>query len=85
MDGQDTGPAAERPGAEGWAEARTDVRAGSEDPYEAAWFLTRSAWWPLVREPRTGALLLGVLLATLIVTTVLLSPSVDSRFIYTDF
>ncbi len=69
----------------GWEDARTDVSSGTSDAHAAAWFLTRSAWWRVVGDPRSGPVVLGVLLAALIVAAVLLSPSVDSRFIYTDF
>jgi hypothetical protein len=69
----------------GWAETRTDLNSGTVDPYEAAWFLTQSRWWRVVGDPRSGPVVLGLLIAALIVAAVLLSPSVDSRFIYTDF
>ena len=74
-----------RAGEAGWEDGATELSSGTADPLEAAWFLTRSRWWCITADPRFGPVFLGVLLAILICVTVLLSPSSDSRFIYTDF
>ena len=53
--------------------------------FEAAWYLTHSRLWPIVRGARSGPVFLGLIFAALIVLTILFSPSTESRFIYTDF
>lgn len=52
---------------------------------QSAWYLTTSRIWPLVRHPTYGPIAFGVLVALIIALTVVLSPSTESRFIYTDF
>lgn len=69
----------------GWEDETTRVTAVIEDVPAASWYLTRNRIWPLVRSPRYGPLVLGILLACIIIATVLLSPSAESHFIYTDF
>lgn len=70
---------------QGWEDARTRITAGTDDNYAASWYLTNNRIWPLIALPRKGPIVLGVILAMIIVATVLLSPSTDSHFIYTDF
>ncbi len=55
------------------------------ETFEAAWYLTSSRIWPLVRDPVRGPIVLGLILAAIVVAAVILSPSTESRFIYTDF
>jgi hypothetical protein len=69
----------------GWEDAVTTLSAGTRDDVEAAWFLTRSSFWRVFGASPFGPALLGVALFGLVVAIVLLSPSTDSRFIYTDF
>lgn len=69
----------------GWEDGTTVITSGTNDVISASWYLTRSRIWPLVRSPRWGPVVLGVVLALIIIATVLLSPSADSHFIYTDF
>ena len=68
-----------------WEDASTDLSSGTSDAFKAAWYLTTSRIWPLVRSPRSGPVVLGIVLALIIAASVLLSPSAESRFIYTDF
>jgi hypothetical protein len=68
-----------------WEDDTTRLSTGYADAFEAAWFLTRSPLWRAVRHPTWGPYALGVVLAVLIVAMVLLGPSTDSHFIYTDF
>ncbi len=56
-----------------------------QETFEAAWYLTSSRIWPLVRHPIAGPFMLGIVIAAIIVAAVVLSPSTESRFIYTDF
>ncbi|HEY5257723.1 MAG TPA: hypothetical protein VIJ12_05025 [Candidatus Baltobacteraceae bacterium] len=69
----------------GWEDSKTVVTHGTRDDFLAAWYLTYNRIWPLVRSKRWGPTALGVILACIIVVTVLLSPSAESHFIYTDF
>jgi hypothetical protein len=69
----------------GWGEAVTKLSAGTRDDFEAAWFLTRSSFWRAFGTSQFAPALLGVGFFVLVVAIVLLSPSTDSRFIYTDF
>lgn len=68
-----------------WEESATVLTSGSEDPFAAAWYLTTNRVWPLIAHPKRGPIVLGVVLFVLIVAMVILSPSTDSHFIYTDF
>jgi hypothetical protein len=68
-----------------WEDASTDITAGTSDAYRAAWYLTGNRLWPLMRSPKAGPIVLGVILAATIIVMVLLSPSAESHFIYTDF
>jgi|GEM_PF-4868693 len=70
---------------ESWAEAGTIITAGTSDPIAASWYLTKSRIWPFLADTRSGPFKLGVVLFLVIVLTVLLSPSIESHFIYTDF
>lgn len=67
-----------------WEDARTKLQVGYTAPFDAAWVLTKSRAWPLIAG-RGGMLLFGLLLFAIVVATVLLSPTTDSHFIYTDF
>lgn len=69
----------------GWEDAKTDIGSGNDDVFAASWYLTSNRIWPLVRRQRYGPIALGIVLACIIVATVLLSPSTESHFIYTDF
>jgi hypothetical protein len=71
--------------AKDWEDASTDLSSGTSDAFKAAWYLTTNRIWPLVRSPRSGPIVLGIVLAILVVASVLLSPTAESRFIYTDF
>lgn len=70
---------------ESWTESKTIITSGTDDQLAASWYLTHSRIWRFLANPRTGPLVLGVILALIVVFTVLLSPSTDSHFIYTDF
>jgi hypothetical protein len=69
----------------GWEDSKTVITSGTDDAFDASWYLTRSRIWTVVRSPRYGPFVLGVVLATIIVAMVLFSPSTESHFIYTDF
>lgn len=69
----------------GWEDTTTLIPAGSKDVFSAAWYLTKSRIWPLVASPNRGPAILGIIVAIIIIGIVLLSPSSESRFIYTDF
>jgi hypothetical protein len=69
----------------GWEDAKTVITAGTEDAFAASWYLTNSRVWPLLRSAAWGPVTLGFVLAVIIFLTVLLSPSSESHFIYTDF
>ncbi|PZR56402.1 MAG: hypothetical protein DLM50_08355 [Candidatus Meridianibacter frigidus] len=68
-----------------WEDSKTVITTGTVDPFEASWYLTTSRLWPIVHSPRSGPILLGILLALIVIASVLFSPSTESRFIYTDF
>ena len=68
-----------------WEDAQTVITQGTSDAYAAAWYLTTSRLWPLMRSPRSGPYVLGIVLAAIVVAMVLFSPSAESHFIYTDF
>jgi hypothetical protein len=69
-----------------WEDATTVITQHIDDRYAAAWVLTRAPFWPLARRGGVaGPIVLGALLAILVVAMVLLAPSADSHFIYTDF
>lgn len=68
-----------------WSESKTTITAGSDDPLAASWYLTTSRIWPLMNDSHFGPVVLGVVLFAIIVATVMLSPSTESHFIYTDF
>ena len=72
------------PGSE-WEESATFITSGTGDEFEAAWYLTKSRIWPLVRGPLSGPFIFGLLLFVLIVAMVVLGPAGQSHFIYTDF
>lgn len=80
----DPGPEIEHTSAS-WADAPTDITTGTTDPFEAAWYLTKSRVWPLVSQAKVGPFVLGAILFCIVVAMVVLSPSTDSHFIYTDF
>jgi len=83
---QSTDPAPTlEPSAESWGDAKTLITVGTDDPFAASWYLTKSRVWPLIRDPALGPIKLGVILFLIVILSVLLSPSTDSHFIYTDF
>ncbi len=71
--------------AESWADAKTLITTGTDDPVAASWYLTKSRVWPFIADARFGPIKLGVVLFVIIVLSILLSPSTESHFIYTDF
>jgi hypothetical protein len=70
---------------ESWADAKTLITIGTDDPFAASWYLTKSRIWPFVAHAGFGPIRLGFVLFVIIVLSVLLSPSTESHFIYTDF
>ena len=68
-----------------WETPANEIESGSSDAVRASWFLTDSWLWPILIASPAGPALLGITIFILIVLTILLSPSTDSRFIYTDF
>ncbi len=69
-----------------WEDAETLITQRNADRFAAAWILTRAPWWPLTRGgPLAGPLVLGIVLFVLVVAMIVLAPSADSHFIYTDF
>ena len=68
-----------------WETSQTLTDVGAADALGAAWYLTTSRIWPLVSSPVFGKVMFGVVLFIIIVASVLLSPSTESHFIYTDF
>lgn len=70
---------------ESWADAKTLITTGTDNPVAASWYLTTSRIWPFIADVRWGPAKLGLVLFVVIVLTVLLSPSTESHFIYTDF
>ncbi len=68
-----------------WADAKTIITTGTDDPVAASWYLTKSRIWPFIADPRLGPAKLGIVLFLVIVLSVLLSPAAESHFIYTDF
>jgi hypothetical protein len=69
-----------------WEDAQTRITQRNADRYAAAWVLTGAPFW---RYARGGGLLgpvvLGIVLFSIIVAMVVLAPSTESHFIYTDF
>ena len=84
LESTDPAPVLER-SSELWAEAQTLITTGTGDPVAAAWYLTTSRVWPLMADARYGPFVLGFVLFAVIAFSVLLSPSAESHFIYTDF
>ena len=69
-----------------WEDAQTVITQRNSDRYAAAWVLTRAPFWPLARRGGVvGPIVLGLALAVVIVAMIVLAPSADSHFIYTDF
>ena len=68
-----------------WEDSATFITTGTSDSFEAAWYLTKSRVWALAGKPGIGPVLLGVVVFLAIVAMVVLSPTTDSHFIYTDF
>lgn len=72
--------------APGWEDAQTQITQRNGDRYAAAWVLTRAPFWPLAqRGGILGPVVLGLALAVLVLAMIVLAPSADSHFIYTDF
>jgi hypothetical protein len=72
--------------SEDWEDATTVITQRNADRYAAAWVLTRAPFWRLARRGGiVGPIVLGVALFLLVVAMVVLAPSADSHFIYTDF
>ena len=69
-----------------WEDAQTLITQRNSDRYAAAWVLTRAPFWPLAqRGGIVGPAILGLALALLVIAMIVLAPSADSHFIYTDF
>jgi len=68
-----------------WETSQTVTDVGTADALSAAWYLTTSRIWPLVSSPVGGKIVFGIVLFLVIVASVVLSPSTESHFIYTDF
>ncbi|MBV8362956.1 MAG: hypothetical protein JO193_00160 [Candidatus Eremiobacteraeota bacterium] len=68
-----------------WETSQTLTDVGAADAVSAAWYLTASRIWPLVSSPILGKIVFGIVLFIIIVASVVLSPSTESHFIYTDF
>jgi hypothetical protein len=69
-----------------WEDTQTLITQRNSDRYAAAWVLTRAPFWPLARRGGiVGPIVLGLALAAVIVAMIVLAPSADSHFIYTDF
>jgi len=68
-----------------WENASTFITTGTSDSIAAAWFLTKSRVWPLVSHPTFGPFVLGFVLFVVVTAMVVLSPTAQSHFIYTDF
>jgi hypothetical protein len=69
-----------------WEDSQTLITQRNSDRYAAAWVLTRAPFWPLARRGGiAGPIVLGLALAIVIVAMIVLAPSADSHFIYTDF
>jgi hypothetical protein len=72
-------------GSPDWEDSSTKLTTGYRGAFEAAWYLTASRIWPIVKSPRYGPFVLGAVLFAIVVASVLFSPATDSHFIYTDF
>jgi len=69
-----------------WEDDTTIITQRNADRYAAAWVLTRAPfWWIARRGGVIGPVVLGVALFAIIVGMIVLAPSADSHFIYTDF
>lgn len=68
-----------------WEDAKTILTSGTDDPVAASWYLTKSRLWPWLNDARSGPIKLGLVLFLIVLFCVLLSPSQESHFIYTDF
>jgi len=68
-----------------WETSQTVTDVGTADAISAAWYLTSSRIWPLVSSRIAGKIVFGIVLFVIVVATVVLSPSTESHFIYTDF
>ena len=69
-----------------WEDAKTVITQRNSDRYAAAWVLTRAPFWPLAaRGGIAGPVVLGIALFVVVVTMLILAPSAESHFIYTDF
>jgi hypothetical protein len=69
-----------------WEHAATIITQRNADRYAAAWVLTRAPFWRYAKRGGvTGPVILGVVLFVLVVAMVVLAPSAESHFIYTDF
>jgi hypothetical protein len=69
-----------------WEDAQTVITQRNADRYAAAWVLTNAPFWRIARRGGfLGPVVLGVALFAIIVGMIVLAPSADSHFIYTDF
>jgi hypothetical protein len=69
-----------------WEDATTLITQHNNDRYAAAWVLTRAPFWPLAKRGGiAGPIVLGLALALIVLAMIVLAPSTDSHFIYTDF
>jgi hypothetical protein len=69
-----------------WEDATTVITQRQSNRYAAAWVLTGAPFWRYARRGGlAGPIVLGLALFVLVVAMVVLAPSADSHFIYTDF
>ena len=69
-----------------WEDSKTVITQHNSDRYAAAWVLTRAPFWFIAsRGGVFGPIVLGLALAAIIIAMIVLAPSADSHFIYTDF
>jgi hypothetical protein len=70
----------------GWEDSKTVITQHNSDRYAAAWVLTRAPFWFIAsRGGLLGPIVLGLVFAFIVVAMIVLAPSADSHFIYTDF
>jgi hypothetical protein len=74
------------PSAPDWEDATTVITQHRSDRYAAAWVLTNAPFWGVARRGGfVGPIVLGLALAAIVIAMIVLAPSADSHFIYTDF
>lgn len=70
---------------QGWEDTQTLITTGTENVYRASWYLAESRIVAVLGSWRSAPFALGIILALIVALAVVLSPSTDSHFIYTDF